>query len=76
MELIDFYIKKLTKGREEIDHEIDNLNRGLSTLSETQSKVKDIEAQLKIIMQEVEKQTIETQNLIEIVNKEKKEARE
>lgn len=44
LELISFYIKKLDQGRKEIDHEIDNLQRGLSTLSETQYKVKDIEA--------------------------------
>lgn len=76
LELIDFYTKKLSQGREDIDHQIDNLNRGLSTLSETQNKVKDIEAQLKVIMEQVEKQTIETQSLIEIVNKERKEASE
>lgn len=66
--MIDFYIKKLSQGRGEVEHQIENLQKGLLTLAETQSKVKGIEEQLKVVMVEVEKQTKETQDLIQIVN--------
>lgn len=76
LELIEFYKSQLTKGRNEIETSIDNLIKGLTTLSETQSKVKEIEENLKEVMIDVEQKKAETNKLIEKVNVQKKDANE
>lgn len=76
LELIEFYKQKLKSGRENIDTQIDNLTKGLRTLSETQSKVKEIELELKDVMVKVEEKNEETLKLIEKVNAQKAVASE
>merc|ERR1711976_379526 len=50
LELIEFYKSKLSSKRKDINTQIENLNRGLDTLSRTESKVKGIEEELKKVM--------------------------
>ena len=76
LELIEFYKSQLVVGRNQIESSIDNLVKGLTTLSETQSKVTEIEVNLKDVMVEVEKKKAETNKLIEKVNIQKKDANE
>ena len=76
LELIEFYKAQLEKGRNEIETSIDDLVKGINTLSETQSKVKEIETDLKEVMIEVEEKKAETNKLIEKVNIQKKDANE
>ena len=76
LELIEFYKLKLQSKRDDINTQIDNLHRGLETLSKTESKVKEIEEELKGVMVQVELKKTETKKLIEKVNIQKEEANE
>lgn len=71
LELIEFYKTKLGIKRAEIDNQINSLENGLYTISETQLKINDLEKELKVVMQEVEEKKLETTKLIEKVNFEK-----
>lgn len=71
LELIEFYKQKLASKQKDIENQIHALQNGLNTLSQTQSKVKGLEEELKDIMVIVENKKKETNELIEKVNSEK-----
>jgi dynein heavy chain len=76
LELIEFYKKLLVEKRESIALQTEELTQGLETLRVTQTKVTELEEELKIIMGNVEKKTVTTEQLIIRIRKEREIANE
>lgn len=76
LELIEFYKKLLGEKRESIAFQTEELKCGLATLQDTQTRVTELEEELKVIMKNVEQKTQATELLIEKVNKEREIANE
>eukprot|EP00744_Colponema_vietnamica_P000937 GILI01001621.1.p1 GENE.GILI01001621.1~~GILI01001621.1.p1 ORF type:complete len:2798 (-),score=990.63 GILI01001621.1:124-7776(-) len=65
LELIEFYKRLLQKKRDHLQQSILRLERGLSTLLDTKSKVEELQADLKSKMVRVEEKKKHTQEVIE-----------
>jgi dynein heavy chain len=68
--LIEFYKEILVKSQEEVEKSIARYEQGLNILAETSSKVKGLEEELVIKMEDVKKKEIETDILIQKVSAE------
>ena len=74
LELINFYQQLLDKKQGAIVEDIARLERGLGTMSETTNKVDTLKEKLVLTMESVKIEEKNTDELIEIVNKEADEA--
>lgn len=74
MELISFYEKLLNEKQGAIIGDIGRLERGLTTMRETTDKVDILKEKLVLTMEDVKLEEKNTNELIEIVNKEAEDA--
>lgn len=74
MELISFYELLLNKKQGGIVTQIERLERGLSVMENTTKQVDTLKTKLELTMEEVGREKVKTDELIEIVTKEAGEA--
>ena len=74
LELIQFYSKLLNEKQGAIIDSISRLERGLSTMTETTNKVDMLKEKLVLTMENVRIEEKNTDELIQVVNKEAEEA--
>lgn len=74
LELIQFYSKLLNEKQGAIIDSIARLERGLSTMTETTNKVDMLKEKLVLTMENVKVEEKNTDELIQVVNKEAEEA--
>jgi len=74
LELISFYELLLNKKQGGIVTQIERLERGLSVMENTTKQVDTLKTKLELTMEEVGREKVKTDELIEIVTKEAGEA--
>jgi dynein heavy chain len=76
LELIEFYKANYVKNNEKIETQIISLQKSLEVLKKTHERVEDLKKDLIVIGREVEEKSKKTNELLAIVNADKKEAEE